>query len=273
MADWAGIEQLYLSPARPRGSLPVVSDTLQRLVESHGPIDPIVVRPRGPRYEILSNAETWIAAQRAGWHEVPVAIRDDLTDDEAQAILALTSGAGRSDPIEEAHRYEAHLERLCAGERRRRHGAITLLARLLDKPRTHISHALRLLKLPVRIQHLVARGELSAGHARALVTVKDARRQWRLAERIVRQRLSVRDAEAAAQGRRIRRKRGGRHRTDDFVHDGDSDPDVRRLETTLSETLGSPTRVDTRAGRLIIHYGDSLDVLQGVLERLGCDEP
>ena len=270
MADWAGIEQLYLSPSRPRGPLPEVSASLQRLVEAHGPIDPIVVRPHGPRYEILSNVETWLAAQRAGWREVPIDIRDDITDADARAILALTSGAGRCDPIEEARQLEAQLEGLCASNRRRRHGAITVLARALGKSRAHISHTLRLLKLPVRIQHLVARGELSAGHARALLSVKDQRRQARLAERIIRQRLSVREAEAAAQGRPISRAGIVRYRPDDLTVN--ADPDVRRLETTLSDTLGSTTRVDTKTGRLIIHYGRNLEVLQGLLERLGCDD-
>ena len=90
-------------------------------------------------YEILSNAETWLAAQRAGWHEVPVDVRDDITDEDAEAILALTNGAGRVDPIEEARQLEAQLEQLCAGDRRRRHGAITRLARVVGKSRTHIS--------------------------------------------------------------------------------------------------------------------------------------
>ena len=270
MADWAGIEQLYLSPWRPRGPLPEVSAALQRLVEAHGPIDPVVVRPHGTRYEILSNAETWLAAQRAGWHEVPVDVRDDITDEDAEAILALTSAAGGADPIEEARELQAHLKQLCAGDRRRRHGAVTRLAHVVGKSRTHISHSLRLLKLPVRIQHLVARGELSAGHARALVTLKDVRRQERLAESIIRQRLSVRQAEAAAQGRRISPTRAPRHQPDELTFN--ADPDVRRLETALSETLGSTTRVDTERGRLIIHYGGDLEVLQGVLDRLGCDE-
>ena len=270
MANRAGIEQLYLSPSRPRGPLPEVSASLQRLVEAHGPIDPIVVRPHGPRYEILSNVETWLAAQRAGWREVSIDIRDDITDEDARAILALTSGAGRCDPIEEARQLEAQLEGLCAGHRRRRHGAITILARTLGKSRAHISHTLRLLKLPVRIQHLVARGELSAGHARALVTVKDQRRQARLAERIIRQRLSVREAEAAAQGHRISHAGIPRYHHDDLT--SNADPDIRRLETTLSDTLGSTTRVDTKTGRLIIHFGRNLEVLQGLLERLGCDD-
>ena len=267
MADWAGIEQLYLSPARPRGPLPEVSASLQRLVETHGPIDPVVVRPHGPRYEILSNAETWLAAQRAGWREVPIDIRDDITDEEASAIVALTSRGGRSDPIEEAQQLEEQLKKLCAGGRQRRYGAISFLARELGKSRTHMSHTLRLLKLPARIQRLVATGQLTAGHARALVTLKDSRRQDRLAERIIRQRLSVRQAEAVAQGRRISRARTSRHQPGESSFS--EDPDIRRLEMTLSDALGSNTRIDSARGRLIIHYGSNLDVLQGVLERLG----
>ena len=238
--------------------------------DARAPIEPVVVRRHGARFEILSNAETWLAAQHAGWLEVPIAVRDDVTDDEARAIVALTSGAGRSDPIEEARRYEAEIERLCAGNRQHRHGAVTRLARALGKSRTHVSHRLRLLTLPGRIQRLVACGELSAGHARTLVTVKDARRQARLAERIVLQRLSVREAEAAAQGRRIRRTGTAPHRFGDATLN--ADPDVRRLETLLSDKLGSAARIDTGRGRISIHYGRNLDVLQGVLELLGISE-
>ena len=269
MAEWAGIEQLHLSPSRPRGPLPEVPHSLQRLVETHGPIDPVVVRPRGLHYEILSNAETWLAAQRAGWHEIPIDVREDITDVDAAAILALASGAGRPDPIEEARQMEARLDRLCRSGQQRRYGAITRLAHELGESRTHISHTLRLLKLPVRIQHLVATGDLSTGHARALLSVKDPRRQQRLAERIVQQQLSVREAEAAAHGRGIRRTRPAHHQSGELTFN--TDPDIRRLETTLSETLGSTTRIDTEKGRLVIDYGGNLEILQGILERLGYD--
>ena len=270
MADWAGIDELYLSPARPRGPLPEVPASLQRLVEAHGPINPVVVRPRGALYEILSNVETWLAAQRAGWHTVPIEIRDDVTDADAEAILALAGGAGHRDPVEEARYLEGQLKRLCSGNRRGRHGAITRLASMLGKSRTEISHALRLLKLPPRIQQLAATGHLTAGHARALVTVKDARRQARLAEKIIRHGLSVREAEAAAQGRRISRTRPVQHQSDDSIFS--EDPDIRRLEMTVTDTLGSHTRIDAEGGRLIIHYAGKLDILQGLLERLGCNE-
>ena len=266
MATWAGIEQLYLSPARPRGPLPDVPPSLQRVVDAHGPIDPVVVRARGCRYEILSNTETWLAAQRAGYREVPVDVRDDITDEDASAILMLTSGAGRSDPIEEARQLDAHLHRLCAGDPRRRHGAVTRLARVLGKSRTHLSHTLRLLKLPVRIQHLVSTRQLSAGHARALVALNDVRRQQRLAEKIIRLGLSVRQTEAEAQGRQATPTRSKRGQDHDSTFS--EDPDIRRLELTLTDTLGSHTRIDVANRRLIIHYGN-LDILQGILERLG----
>ena len=269
MAEWAGIELLHLSPSRPRGPLPEVPTSLQRLVEAHGPIDPVVVRPRGMRYEILSNAETWLAAQRAGWHEVPIEIREDVSDADATAILALGSGAGHLDPIEEARQLEQHLEKICRSCGQRRYGAITRLAHEYGKSRTQISHTLRLLKLPVRIQQLVATGEISTGHARALLSVKGASRQVRLAERIILQRLSVREVEAEAQGRRISRTRSTQHQSDELTFN--ADPDIRRLETTLSETLGSTTRIDTEKGRLVIDYGGNLEILQGVLERLGYD--
>ena len=80
----------------------------------------------------------------------------------------------------------------------------------------------------------------------------------------------MRETEAAAQGRRSSRTRTARYPPDELTFN--ADPDVRRLETALSETLGSTTRVDTERGRLVIHYGSDLEVLQGVLERLGCDE-
>ena len=270
MTTWAGIDQLYLSPQRPRGPLPDVPASLQRLVDGHGPLDPIVVRARGPRYKILSNTETWLAAQRAGWREGPIDIRDDITDADAAAILALTSGVGRSDPIEEARQLAAQLDRLCAQGGWRRHGAITRLSYLLGKSRPHMSHMLRLLNLPVRIQELVSSHRLSLGHARALVALKGVRRQHRLAERIIREKLSVRETEAATQGRPIRRPRGARSLV---VDSGVSeDPDVRRRETILTDTLGSTTRIDTEAGHLIIHYAGNLDLLQGLIERLGCND-
>ena len=260
MTRWAGIEELHLSPLRPPGPLPEVPPSLARLVDSHGPVDPVVVRSRPRGFEILSNAETWLAAQRAGWHEVPIELRDELDDTVAREILRLSSRSQGSDPIEEARQFNAELARR-GRDGRRSHGEITRLARERGRSRSYVAHALRLLTLSPRIQESIASGRLSAGHARALVTLRDARRQERVAERILRYGLSVRATEALVRGREHARVEASRS-----VHE---DPDIRRLERDLSEALGTAARLDTRAGRLIIDYGDNLGVLDGVLERLG----
>ena len=261
MTHWVGIEELHLSPLRPPGPLPEVPPALARLVDSHGPVDPVVVRSRPRGYEILSNAETWLAAQRAGWHEVPIDTRDEIDDAEAAEILRLSSRSLGSNPVEEAKRFEAELARRCR-DGRRPHGEITRLARDRGRSRSYVAHALRLLKLPPRVRQYVASGRLSAGHARALVTLRDSRRQERVAERILQDGLSVRATEALVRGGRVdARVEAGRSERDD--------PDIRRLERNLSEALGTETRIDTRAGRLVIDYGGNLGVLDGVLERLG----
>ena len=260
MTRWAGIDQLHLSPLRPPGPLPEVPSSLALLVDLHGPVDPVVVRSRPRGYEIVSNAETWLAAQRGGWHEVPIEIRDEIDDAQATEILRLAGRVQGCDPIEEARQLDAELTRR-SPEGHRRRGAITTLARERGRSRSYVSHALRLLTLPARIQQYVADGQLSAGHARALVALRDPRRQERMAERIVRDGLSVRATEA--QIHRRERARGEARPKEE------GDPDIRRLERILSEALGSTTQLDTQAGRLIIHYDNNLAVLEGVLERFG----
>ena len=260
MTRWAGIEELHLSPLRPPGPLPEVPPSLARLVDAHGPVDPVVVRARPRGYEILSNAETWLAAQRAGWHEVSIEIRDEIDDAAAAEILRLASRSQGTDPVEEARQFEAELARRYRSGGRR-HGAIARLARERGRSRSYVAHALRLLQLPRGVLQYVSSGRLSAGHARALVTLRDARRQEQLAVRILRDGLSVRETEAVVRGRERARVEASRSEEDD--------PDIRRLERDLSEALGSAARLDTRAGRLIIDYGDDLGVLDGVLERLG----
>lgn len=263
MTRWVGIEELHLSPLRPPGPLPEVPPSLARLTDSHGPVDPVVVRSRPRGFEILSNAETWLSAQRAGWHEVPIELRDEIDDAQAREILRLSSRSYSSDPIEEARQFEVELARR-SREGRRSHGEISRLARERGRSRSYVAHALRLLTLPQRIQEHVASGRLSAGHARALVTLRPARRQERTAERIIRDRLSVRATEALVRGRARARVECSRSEH--------NDPDIRRLERELSEALGCAARLDTRAGRFTIDYGGNLGVLDGVLERLGLHE-
>ena len=202
MTRWAGIEELHLSRLRPPGPLPEVPLSLARLVDTHGPVDPVVVRSRPRGYEILSNAETWLAAQRAGWHEVPIELRDEIDDTRAAEIRRLSSRSQGPDPTEEARQFEAELARRCR-DGRLPHGGVTRAARERVRSRSYLSHARRLLKLPPLVRQYVATGRLSAGHARALVTLRHARRRGRVTERILRDGLSVRETETLVRGATI----------------------------------------------------------------------
>ena len=261
MREWRGIEELHLSPDRPDRSVPAVPGRLLEAVRRHGPIVPVVVRKVGEhRYEILSNAETWLAAQRLGEHRVPVDVLPDVDDEEAAAIVGASTADAGEDPLEEARQLA---ERLDALGGRSRWGATRRLAAMTGLSRSYISHAVRLLRLPDEVQDMLRAGRLGVGHAKLLVGLPERRAQLEIAWRISTEHLSVRAAEAL-----VRAARTGEGASEAAAAEED-DPDIRRLERTLSETLGSVVRIRAGEGTLTVDYGGDLDVLDGVLRRIG----
>jgi len=223
-------------------------------IRERGLVQPLVVRPvRGDRdaYEIVAGERRWRAAQRANLHEVPVVVRA-LSDQEAIEI-AIIENVQREDlnPVEEAEGYRL----LMHG-----HGYTQEdLSKVIGKSRSHLANTLRLLKLPPSVLELLQSGELSAGHARALVGRADAEA---LAMRIVNEGLTVRQVEALVQDKPAKpaklRKAPAKN------------ADIRAAETELKEALG--LEVDIRSGRgergeLRIRYG-SLDQLEDLRFRL-----
>ena len=258
MREWVGIERLRLSPLRPGGAIPPVPGRLIDAIREHGPVDPVIVRRVDDgHFEILRNAETWLAVQQLGGHEVPVAIVEAVDDAAARAFLAVQSGPTAVNPMTQAREFAAALP--ARGDRR---GAVRRLAAQTGIGRSAISHALRLLALPPPIQQQLEAGALLVGHARPLVGVRDSALQLRLANRIVRERLTVRQAEAL-----VRDARAGRATVSDT--NSGRDPNIERLEQRLSALIGCATRIDVTAGHLIIDYTKDLEVFDGVLARLG----
>ena len=259
------IDLLHLSDARPPGFVPRVSGALVERIRRYGPIDPVVVRPEGAtgRYEILSNPEVWVATGRAGRHEVPVLIRTDLSPEQAAAVVRQQYGAEDSSPLEEARRFQAALERHGGPTRR---GSITEVAVEAGRSRAYVAHALRLLDLPDDLQVLLERGELTPGHLRPLVTLRDSELQRRLAQQFIVQRLSVRQAE-----QRVRETRAAAPSMSQPEPTNAPDPDVglHHLESHMTELLGCRFHVDAKRGVAEIAYYGDLEILQGVLERLG----
>jgi ParB family chromosome partitioning protein len=251
------IEFLKPNPRNPRRAFGDAElGELAASVKQHGVIQPIVVRPvKGAvdRYEIIAGERRWRAAQLAGLHEVPV-VPVDVSDSDALEI-AIIENVQREDlnAMEEAQGYHA-----LADEFRRSQEDI---AKIVGKSRSYVANMMRLTKLPAEVQAFIAKGELSAGHARALIGVPDP---LAAAKRIVADGLNVRQAEALAHDegvpeRKRQKARGGKTK----------DPDTLALEKRVSDALGLAVTVNHRdpGGSVQISYR-SLEQLDEVMRRL-----
>ncbi len=186
------IEFVAPNPRNPRRHFGDADLTdLAQSIREHGVVQPVVVRPspaEAGRYEIIAGERRWRAAQRAGLAEIPVIVRD--VNDRTALELAIIENVQRTDlnPIEEALGYQQLIDD---------HNYTQAdLGQVIGKSRSHVANTLRLLKLPDVIRDMLVDGQLSAGHARALVTAADP---VGLAKRIVEEGLSVRQAEMLAQ--------------------------------------------------------------------------
>lgn len=256
------IEKIVPNPDQPRRSF--TEEALAELADSiraKGVIQPLIVRPN-PRqvgtWEIVAGERRWRAAQRAQLHELPVIVRD--FDDTEVLEVAIIENIQRADlnAVEEAAGYRQLMDRFGHTQEK--------LSQALGKSRSHIANLLRLLTLPDDVLEMLRSGALTAGHARALVTVEDPSE---LAREIVRKGLSVREAEAL-----VKRAKAGpaRHRP---AHAPAKDADTRVLETDLAAALGMKVSIDhdaaTGGGRLTVRYRslDDLDELCGRLSAAG----
>jgi ParB family transcriptional regulator, chromosome partitioning protein len=164
---------------------------LEASIRSSGLLQPIVVRPKpGGGWELVAGERRLRAVTRIGWTEIPAVIRD--FDDRAMLTLALVENLQRADlnPLEEAEGYERLIDEFGLTQQQ--------VADAVGKDRTTITNLLRVLTLPTAIRQLLERGHITAGHARALLPIKDERRQLDLANEIVARQLSVREVEARA---------------------------------------------------------------------------
>jgi ParB family chromosome partitioning protein len=248
------IEFLRANPRNPRKSF--TEDDLSDLSDSireRGVLQPILVRPVpnvADAYEIVAGERRWRAAQRAGVHDVPVLVIE-ATDREALEI-AIVENVQRSDlnALEEAVGYE----RLMAD-----FGHTQLdLSKIIGKSRSHIANTLRLMKLPEASRAMLADGRLSAGHARALLSLDDPDA---VARRIVEEGLTVRDVERLGQDVGVQ-ERGAKPRPE-------KDADTRALEKNLGDQLGMIVTIKHRgeSGEVAIKYR-SLEQLEALCHRL-----
>lgn len=252
------------SPFQPRK---VFSDeSLNELASSlkqHGMAQPMVVRPKPNtpgQYELIAGERRWRAAQRVPMHEVPVIVQE--IDDKTAMEIALIENLQRVDlnPLEEARAFQRLID-----EYSYKHDQ---LATVLGKSRSHITNLLRLLQLPESVQDKLLDGSLTMGHARALITAENPEA---LAQQIIKNNLSVRDAEKLASKKRdIGTSDKIAAAIGKATKSQQKDADIRALETNLSQLLGLHVSIDpqgTTKGTISIAY-QTLDQLDDVLRRL-----
>lgn len=255
-----GVQTIAVSSITPNPDQPrrhFDEDALAELaasIASRGMIQPIVVRPHGHGYQIVAGERRWRAAQRAQLHDVPVIVRD-LTDTQTLE-LAIIENIQRQDlnVIEEAEAYQRLANDFGHTQE--------VLGKIVNKSRSHVANLLRLLDLPRPVRDAVAGGQLSMGHARALITSPNAEA---LAEEIIRRDLSVRDTEKLA--------RGNRHPGKPRAPSGASRPmdaDIGALQRQLGDILGLKVQIEhagDNGGKVTVAYS-TLDQLDLICQRL-----
>ncbi|NIY71448.1 ParB/RepB/Spo0J family partition protein [Marivivens donghaensis] len=254
------IERVEPNPDQPRRSF--ADEALQELassVKEKGVIQPLIVRtsPRdASKFEIVAGERRWRASQIAQLHELPVIVRE-FSDTEVLEV-AIIENIQRADlnAIDEAAGYKQLMDRFGHTQEQ--------LSQALGKSRSHIANLLRLLNLPRDVQTYVIEGQLSAGHARTLVGNEQAAE---IAQKIIQQGLSVRDAEKLTKADPAKQKATQNNR----VRAAAKDPDTAQIEQELSSQIGMKVSIDHDAngegGRISIRY-ESLDQLDDVMRIL-----
>ena len=231
-------------------------DELVASIREVGLLQPVVVREVGPgRFELVMGERRWRASQRAGLTEIPAIVRATADDDLLRDALMENLHRSQLNPLEEAAAYQQMLDDFGATHEE--------LARRIGRSRPHISNTLRLLNLSGGVQRRVAAGVLSAGHARALLSLEDAEAQDHLAHRIVAEGLSVRAVEEiVTMGVRPVRERRPAARQP-------SPPALNDLADRLSDAFDTRVKVELgkRKGKIVVEFG-SLEDLERIVSTM-----
>ena len=255
-----GVREIDVGKIRPNPQQPrqifdsAALDELAQSIANKGVLQPILLRPAGDGFEIIAGERRWRAAQRAQLHRIPAIVRE--FDDATTAEIALIENIQRADlsAIEEAEGYKQLIALYSHSQEE--------VARIVGKSRSHVANLLRLLDLPDEVKQMLLRGDISMGHARAVVTAENPSE---LARQILKDGMSVRQAEALAKTTKADPDRN----LDDTRNARPVDADLAALERQLGDLLGLKVRVahGKGGGTVALHYS-SLDQLDMICQRL-----
>lgn len=255
-----GVQTIKLSLIEPNKNQPRKTfdkskiETLAQSIKEHGIIQPLVVVKNGDMYSIVAGERRWRAAKAAGIAEVPVVIRD-YTPRELMEI-ALIENIQREDlnPIEEALGYKTLMDDFGLTQDE--------LSQRIGKSRSAVANTLRLLALDSKIQKMLISGELSPGHARAVLSVENEKLRYELAQMIISENLNVRQAEAAA------KRLNSPKKPTEVKKKTPYDIELDNVMSRLSEQLGTKVKISGsgKKGKIEIEYygNDDLDRLLSI---------
>ncbi|MEW6441712.1 MAG: ParB/RepB/Spo0J family partition protein [bacterium] len=226
------IDEIDPNPNQPRTRFEEESlNALSETIRKRGVLQPLLVRRKQDRYEIIAGERRWRAARKAGLEKVPVLVRDAEEDETLE--ISLLENLQREDlnPIEEARAYRRMVEQLNITQEE--------LAGKIGKDRSSVANAIRLLQLPREIQEDVSTGDLSAGHARALLALSHEILQLRVRALIKERGLTVRETEKHVQQLKAGRK-------EERPKAGALDPDMQKVQDDLCRLYGARVEIKKR---------------------------
>jgi ParB family chromosome partitioning protein len=243
------IDQIAPNPYQPRKTFNEASiEELARSVRQHGIVQPLVVTRSGDRYKLIAGERRYRAAQKAGLTTVPVVVKEMMGEGDALQI-ALIENIQREDlnPIEEAQAYHQLHEEFGLTQEE--------ISKQVGKERSTVANFLRLLKLPDNVKKLLASGQLSMGHARALLAVESQKKQEQLADRVVKRNLNVRQTEMLASESSPKTVEKKEKEKDVFTRDA---------EEKLQRTLRTKVEIDRkrRGGVIRIRFSSEDDLIR-----------
>jgi ParB family transcriptional regulator, chromosome partitioning protein len=234
------------NPFQPRREFtPEQLSELEESIRQNGLLQPLVVRaareatPDGAEWELVAGERRWRAVRRLGWAEVPVVVRE--LDDQAMLVLAIVENVQRADlsPLEEAAAYKRLMDEFGFTQAE--------VAESVGRERSTVANLLRLLALPASVQGLLSRGELTMGHARALLGLEDEREIADLARTAAATGMTVRAVEERVRDRRPARPKETAAAQADTAPSGDAH--LRRLEAELQRMFGTQVRIRVQQGQ------------------------
>jgi ParB family chromosome partitioning protein len=256
------VEDIRPNPFQPRRQFENAAlGDLEASIRENGLLQPLVVRPAAAGYELVAGERRWRVLKRLGWKRAPTIVQP--LSDEQMLVVALVENLQREDlgPLEEAIGYQQLIDGFGLTQKE--------VAKRVGRERSTVANSLRLLTLPAPVRDLLSDGSITAGHARAILSMADETEQEALAREIASKGLSVRQAESKARrGKRRGGKSGGREPVRE-------DPIARKAATLLSRAFGTDVRVTLRSrtrGEIRIPFLDADDFERLTRGLLGQEE-